>query len=89
MAPELPDPAFAKIVALTPDAEAREALKHRLRSAVSEGLAPEASVRVTQLVFGPYTPFPVEFRIMGPDSRKLYQISEEALAIMRSVPDVR
>src|SRR3979409_1312252 len=35
MAPELPDPAFAKIVVLTPDAEAREALKHRLRQAVS------------------------------------------------------
>src|SRR5438067_2686789 len=38
MAPELPDPAFAKIVVLTPDAEAREALKHRLRQAVSQGL---------------------------------------------------
>src|SRR6266702_130581 len=67
MAPELPDPAFAKIVVLTPDAEAREALKHRLRQAVSQGLAPEANVRVSQLVFGPYTPFPVEFRVMGPD----------------------
>jgi multidrug efflux pump subunit AcrB len=89
MAPELPDPAFAKIVVLTPDAEAREALKHRLRQAVSEGLAPEAFVRVTQLVFGPYTPFPVEFRIMGPDPAQLYQISEKALDIMNGVPDVR
>ncbi|PDT54832.1 MULTISPECIES: efflux RND transporter permease subunit [Sinorhizobium] len=89
MAPELPDPAFAKIVVLTPDAHAREALKHRLRAAVSSGLAPEASVRVTQLVFGPYTPFPVEFRIMGPDPDQLYRISEQALAIMKSVPDVR
>ena len=61
MAPELPDPAFAKIVVLTPDAEAREALKIRLREAGAQGLAPEAYVRVTQLVFGPYTPFPVEF----------------------------
>src|SRR3989449_4769433 len=31
MAPELPDPAFAKIVVLTPDAGAREALKQRFR----------------------------------------------------------
>ncbi|OWV87597.1 multidrug transporter [Rhizobium sp. R635] len=89
MAPELPDPAFAKIVVLTPDAHGREALKHRLREAVSGGLAPEAFVRVTQLVFGPYTPFPVEFRIMGPDPDKLYKISEQALAIMKGVPDVR
>src|ERR1051325_9691513 len=89
MAPELPDPAFAKIVVLTPDAEAREALKHRLRDAVSKGLAPEAYIRVTQLVFGPYSPFPVEFRVMGPDPTQLYAISQKALEIMRGVPDVR
>ncbi|WP_042702714.1 efflux RND transporter permease subunit [Azospirillum sp. B506] len=89
LSPELPDPAFAKIVVLTPDAEAREALKHRLRQTVAQGLVPEAYVRVTQLVFGPYTPFPVEFRVMGPDPAQLYSISEKALAIMRSVPDVR
>ena len=89
MAPELPDPAFAKIVVLTPDAHAREVLKHRLRDAISEGLVPEASVRVTQLVFGPYTPFPVEFRILGPDPAELYRISGQALAIMKGIPDVR
>ena len=89
MAPELPDPSFAKIVVLTADAEAREALKQRLRTAVSNGLAPEAYVRATQLVFGPYTPFPVEFRITGPDPEQLYRISEKALDIMKGVPDVR
>ncbi|ACE93673.1 acriflavin resistance protein (plasmid) [Rhizobium phaseoli] len=89
MAPELPDPSFAKIVVLTPDAHTREALKLRLRAAISDGLAPEAYVRVTQLVFGPYTPFPVEFRIMGPDTDQLYRLSEKALEIMKSVPDVR
>jgi multidrug efflux pump subunit AcrB len=89
MAPELPDPAFAKIVVLTPDAEAREALKHRLREAIAAGLAPEAFVRVTQLVFGPYSPFPVAFRVMGPDPSKLYEISDKALDIMKGVPDVR
>ncbi len=46
-------------------------------------------MRVTQLVFGPYTPFPVEFRVMGPDPAQLYAISEKALDIMRGVPDVR
>ncbi|HLM12979.1 MAG TPA: efflux RND transporter permease subunit, partial [Reyranella sp.] len=89
LSPELPDPAFAKIVVLTPDAEAREALKQRLREAVAQGLAPEAYVRVTQFVFGPPSPFPVEFRIIGPDPAELYRISEKALDIMRGVPDVR
>ncbi len=67
MAPELPDPSFAKIVVLTDDQAARETLKLRLRQAVADGLAPEARVRVAQLVFGPYSPFPVAFRVMGPD----------------------
>lgn len=89
MSPEMPDPAFAKMVVLTRDAETRETLKHRLREAIAEGLAPEAFVRVTQLVFGPYTPFPVEFRIMGPNPEELGRISSDALSVMRSVPDVR
>ncbi len=89
LSPELPDPAFAKIVVLTPDAEAREALKLRLRAAVADGLAPEAYVRATQFVFGPPSVFPVEFRILGPDPKQLYAISEKALDIMRTVPDVR
>src|SRR3954465_8871055 len=89
MAPELPDPAFAKVVVLTRDAEAREALKHRLREKIADGLAPEARLRATQLVFGPYSPFPVAFRVTGPDPAQLYAISEKALDIMRSVPDVR
>jgi multidrug efflux pump subunit AcrB len=89
LSPELPDPAFAKIVVLTPDAQAREALKHRLREAVAHGLVPEAYVRATQFVFGPPSPFPVEFRVTGSDPSELYRISEKALEIMRGVPDVR
>ncbi len=89
MSPELPDPAFAKIVVLTPDADAREALKIRLRQAVSQGLAPAAYVRVNQLVFGPPSVFPVEFRVMGPDPATLSAIYEKALRIMRGIPDVR
>ncbi|WP_372501065.1 efflux RND transporter permease subunit (plasmid) [Tistrella mobilis] len=89
MSPELPDPAFAKIVVLTPDAEARDALKHRLRAAVAQGLAPEAYVRATQFVFGPPSVFPVEFRIMGPDPATLYNLSEQVLAVMRGIPEVR
>ncbi len=38
--PELPDPSFAKIVVLTPNAEARDRLKLRLRERIAQGLAP-------------------------------------------------
>jgi multidrug efflux pump subunit AcrB len=89
MSPELPDPSFAKVVVLTPGEEAREALKSRLREAVADGLAPEARVRVTQIVFGPPSPFPVAFRVMGPDPAKLRDIAAQALAVMRASPLMR
>lgn len=84
MSPELPDPSFAKIVILTDDEAAREALKHRLRQVATEGLAPEARVRVTQLVFGPYSPYPVALRVVGPDPDKLREIAAQALGVMRA-----
>ncbi|MBI3146241.1 MAG: efflux RND transporter permease subunit, partial [Pseudogulbenkiania sp.] len=89
MAPELPDPSFAKIVVLTDNQAAREALKLRLRQAVADGLAPEARVRVTQLVFGPYSPFPVAFRVMGPDPDKLRDIAGEVRAVMQASSQMR
>src|SRR5437773_555811 len=89
MAPELPDPSFAKIVVLTDSETSREALKLRLRQAVADGLAPEARVRVTQLVFGPYSPFPVAFRVMGPDPDKLGDIAAQVRAVMQTAPQMR
>ncbi|BCQ28807.1 efflux RND transporter permease subunit (plasmid) [Caballeronia sp. NK8] len=87
--PELPDPSFAKIVVLTPDEKARDNLKVRLRENVANGLVPEARVRVTQLVFGPYSPFPVAFRVMGPDVDKVGVIAKKVAAIMRANPHMR
>jgi multidrug efflux pump subunit AcrB len=87
--PELPDPSFAKLIVLTPDAEARERLKVRLRAQVAEGLAPEGRIRVTQLVFGPYSHFPVAFRVMGPDPAKLRAITNDVQAVMRANPNTR
>lgn len=87
--PELPDPSFAKLVVLTPSAEDRERLKLRLRATIAAGLAPEARVRVTQLVFGPYTHFPVAFRVMGPDVVKIRAVANQVADVMRSNPHMR
>ncbi|MBX8545622.1 efflux RND transporter permease subunit [Pseudomonas cichorii] len=89
MAPELPDPSFAKIVVLTDSQDAREALKFRIREAAAEGLAPEAQVRVTQLVFGPYSPFPVAYRVMGPDPLKLREIAGQVQKVLQASPMMR
>jgi len=74
---------------LTPSEAAREALKLRLRQAVANGLAPEARVRVAQLVFGPYSPFPVAFRVMGPDPNTLRDIAARVRAVMQASPLMR
>ncbi len=89
MSPELPDPSFAKIVVLTGTQEEREALKFRLRQAVADGLASEARVRVTQLVFGPYSPFPVAYRVMGPDPGKVHAIARQVEAVLQASPMMR
>ncbi|MCF1444805.1 efflux RND transporter permease subunit [Ralstonia nicotianae] len=89
MGPELPDSSFAKIVIRTDSQEERDALKQRLRQAIADGLAPEARVRVTQLVFGPYSPFPVAYRVTGPDAETLRRIAADVRQVMDASPMMR
>jgi multidrug efflux pump subunit AcrB len=89
ISPELPDPSFAKIVVRTDNQKEREALKMRLREAIAQGLAPEAQLRVTQLVFGPYSPFPVAYRVSGPDPDKLREIASQVQQVMHASPLMR
>jgi multidrug efflux pump subunit AcrB len=89
LSPELPDPSFAKIVVRTADEHEREALKFRLRQAVADGLAPEAQVRATQLVFGPPSPFPVAYRVSGPDPDRLRKIAADVERVMNASPMMR
>jgi multidrug efflux pump subunit AcrB len=87
--PELPDPSFAKIITLTATETARDALMARLRTEIAAGLAPEARVRASQLVFGPYSHFPVSFRVMGPDEDTLRGIADQVQTVMRDNPNTR
>ncbi|MFQ6308814.1 efflux RND transporter permease subunit [Lysobacter capsici] len=82
--PELPDPSFAKIVVRTDSQDERDALKHRLRQAIANGLAPQARLRVTQLVFGPYSPYPVAYRVTGPDPETLRSIAADVQQVMET-----
>lgn len=89
LSPELPDPSFAKIVVLTADTKARNALKLRLREHVATGAVPGARVRVTQIVFGPPVAFPVAFRVMGPDQERVREIAHQVQAVMLRNKDMR
>jgi multidrug efflux pump subunit AcrB len=87
--PELPDPSFAKIIVATPSDAERNRLEQHLRERVADGLAPEARIRVTQFVFGPYSHFPIMFRVMGPDAAKLREIAGQIETVMRRNPHTR
>ncbi|KRB08010.1 efflux RND transporter permease subunit [Lysobacter sp. Root690] len=87
--PELPDPSFAKIVVRTDNQNERDTLKHRLRQAIANGLAPEARLRVTQLIFGPYSPYPVAYRVAGPEPETLRNIAADVQQVMETSPMMR
>ncbi|MEO0035032.1 MAG: hypothetical protein RLZZ501_1055, partial [Pseudomonadota bacterium] len=80
--PEMPDPAFAKIVAVTGSAEARATVIAALRAQTEAGAFPEARVRATSLLFGPPVPWPVAFRVVGPDPMVLRDLAERVRAVM-------
>lgn len=89
ISPELPDPSFAKIVVLTPNEKARDALKKRFRQFAADGSVPGAKLRATQIVFGPPSPFPVAFRVMGPDANRVRDIAEQVKDLMLQNPGMR
>lgn len=87
--PELPDPSFAKLIVQTPDAAARHRLQRYVQARAAAGAYPAARVRALGLLFGPPVPFPVNFRVSGPDPRRLRVIAEQVAQVMRANSDVR
>ena len=69
--PELPNPNFAKLIISTPDRQAQERLLASLRERLAAGLVSEARARASRFIFGPYAPWPVAFRVSGPDVAKV------------------
>ena len=87
--PQLPDPAFAEIVILSKDTEARERIKARLETAVADGALSQARVRVDRFNFGPPVGNPVQFRVIGKDPQEVRRIAGEVRDAMAANPDVR
>ncbi|MBK1694089.1 MFS transporter [Chromatium weissei] len=75
--PELPNPAFAKLIAVADNPTARDALMARLQTHIDAGEFPEARVRVQKLLYGPPVIWPVSFRVIGSDLVKLRDIAEQ------------
>ena len=86
--PELPNPGFAQFVVMTKDLEAREAVRERLINAADQQF-PQAWLRVTRLELGPPVGYPVQFRVVGPDTQVVRQIAREVEQAVASNPKVR
>jgi multidrug efflux pump subunit AcrB len=89
--PESPDSSFAKLIVQTAAPEARDRLTDRLRQAADNGLVPAARVRVSRLLLGPPVPYPVVFRVHGPDLDVVRDTAEAvraAIALHPSLQDV-
>src|SRR5215211_6723691 len=82
--PQLPNEAFAEIVIVAKDVEARERIKARIEKVVSDGALTEARVRVDRFNFGPPVGFPVQFRVVGPDPAKVRETAAEVREFMRA-----
>ncbi len=82
--PQLPDESFAEIVILSKDVEARERIKAKIEKAVADGALPQARVRVDRFNFGPPVGFPVQFRVIGPDTNKVREIAYQVRDVMRT-----
>ncbi|MFO1206215.1 MAG: efflux RND transporter permease subunit [Burkholderiales bacterium] len=86
--PELPNPGYAVFIVMTKDTQARERVRSRLMAMVNEEF-PQAWVRVTRLELGPPVGFPVQFRVVGPDTQKVREIAREVENVVASSPQVR
>ncbi|QHO78338.1 multidrug transporter AcrB [Bradyrhizobium sp. CCBAU 051011] len=87
--PQLPNEAFAEIVILSKDVEARERVKAKIEHAVANGAISEARVRVDRFNFGPPVGFPVQFRVIGPDAGKVRDIAYQVRDVMRQNPNLK
>ena len=88
LSPELPNPGYAQFVVMTKDLEARERVRSRLMASVDQQF-PETWVRVTRLELGPPVGFPVQFRVVGPDTQNVRSIAREVERVVASSPLVR
>lgn len=86
--PEPPDPAFAKIIAVTSNASTRDKVMHDLEGRIAKGEFAEARVRVYRLLYGPPVVWPVSFRVLGVDPLELRRIAHQVREVMAANPNL-
>lgn len=88
--PELPNPGYAQFVIKTAGIPEREAVRERLLKLFNaDELLPDVRGRVLRLDFGPPVGFPVQFRVIGPDTAQVREIAYRVRDAVRTSPLVR
>jgi multidrug efflux pump len=87
--PQLPNEAFAEIVIVAKNVDARERIKARIEKAVEDGDLSEARVRVDRFNFGPPVGFPVQFRVIGPDPKVVRDIAYQVRDVVKQNENIR
>ncbi|HEU4852525.1 MAG TPA: efflux RND transporter permease subunit [Telluria sp.] len=81
-----PQSNVAQLVVLPKDLKAREALRKKL-IALFKNDFPEVRGRVKLLPNGPPVPYPVQFRVQGPDIAQVRLLADQVKDIMRANPN--
>jgi multidrug efflux pump subunit AcrB len=77
----------SQAIVLPKDLETRESLRKRL-PAILDAEFPEARGRATLLPNGPPVPYPVQFRVVGPDPAQVRVFADQVKTIMRANPNM-
>ena len=83
-----PQTNVSQLIVLPKDLATRESLRQRLPALMAEAF-PEVRGRTTLLPNGPPVPYPVQFRVVGPDPQLLRSRADEVITVMRQSPNTR
>ena len=78
----------SQVILVPKDLKAREELRQRLPALLATEF-PEARGRVKLLPNGPPVPYPVQFRVVGPEAAGVRAWAEEAQDVLRAHPGMR
>ena len=78
----LPNINYAQMVITTRDIKSREATLKRMRALLEEDY-PDMGIRISRLENGPPVGYPVQFRVLGEDPKKLRAIANEIAEVVK------
>ncbi len=82
-----PEDGHGQMILTARDTESRDALRDELTQRMADEY-PEARSHIRYITTGPPAEYPVMLRLRGPDAEKTAALAEEALALMKTHPQV-